>query len=367
MRTQSLPSTAALMVQTGWSNSATLLPAECRNPWLVEVDYSDGASVAAARETLLKMGIWDGMLDWAFRATREDARAVLADMVLCSQAALWLLSNPARQAAAGCRKPDLLAAQLDFFSMLTVRGVRAMTAQCETQVTGLRYTPETGDAEADALLGMVVSEAVLEAVASACVGAGEHGRAAVAYEKAAIDWQLDGQFSRAAQAYAKAATAASRQSAREREDLARTWSRSAELWRMDSQPIPAAQALEKAAAYWLASGMSQAAANAWSTAAECWQAGGQPGLAANAYQERALQLGRVASTWQQVRRPEKACVAWRQQAKAWEAAGAPDRAARAWNNALLAAGTEEAVADEVRSGGTPLFQFDLQFEEAAQG
>lgn len=328
---QKLPDGANLAVYAGWTKITDAEAVICGNPTLDNLDYGDRAVVAEAYQKIIEMDVWNDM-DWAFRQDGKDSAVhAIAKIILCQKAAIWAMSRNS-EVPEGLTQDSLHAAQVEFFSLLSPRGVDVMTRQYTVVSDGIHYTPETGNEQADALLSMVVREEVSDALQGAVAAC----HAAAILDMQVAEWRVTTAFR-------------------------------AERWRFEAQGVreqkqinhtAAAISLETAAVAWEAADPSGiAVALAWDRAANAWACAGERERRAEAqlHAARALVAAdklheagqgylQAARTLNQLGRDAQAkdclvqaAVNWeaaRQFGAAagmWEQAGFTGRAARAWS------------------------------------
>lgn len=252
---------------------------------LDEVDYSDAGAVATARAALAQRDVWGDMVDWAFQEGREDeGLAAVARIIMCQKAEVWRRGTESRIAVPGLNYLDEVAAQVDLFSVLSPRGVQALSASHEVAADGIRYRPCTGVTNADRLLGMVVPSMVIRELRST---PGDSRAAAELLDQHAEAWRQVAPLRAEARCLEDESWAACVD--RDLGRAARAMERAAEKWEgADQSGQAAALALGNAAIQWRAHGNESRAAELDTRAAKIWHAAGLPGDAARAYNRAAI-------------------------------------------------------------------------------
>lgn len=346
----------------GWMSNANGTGQAARIS-LANVDYSDLVAVRAVRDSIPSWEVWDDIVDGAFLDRRApDALRAIASIIVCQQAAVWSRQHAGAQPAPGLSMDDLLAAQVELFSLLSPSGLSFMTDRRDVAAGGIRYMPQTGDAEVDDLLETIVSEPVITALL-ALPGASYAANTLNAHAEA---WRnLAPQRERAEKLRMQA------KRARDCGDFfhaAHTLERAAMVWsRADESGRVAAQTLCHAASNWKIIGGYDRAAMLQIHAAKMWTVAGQPDDAAQAYAAAAGDLNLAD-------RPDLAKKMYGEEAQSWEAAddlpfaavawqraGSPDRAARLWKQAWHDA-DEDATAADIAVNAAALFNVVMESE-----
>lgn len=373
MRTgQLVAHNANLSISFAYTNSTSSAEIDCGNPFLDDLDFSDPVAVEAARESIVRMEVWQRIAGWAFVRDGElDALLAIADIVLCRKACAWQCSHSEQQAAPGLSLNHLRSAQVTLFSLLSARGANVMTTAYELLPDGIHYRPDTRYAEADAFLEMLVSEPVIHAVLEKTGGACD---AADTLREHARIWRI--------------AQPASAEAIR--------WTKKGLLAEARMKPDTAALAQEKAAAAWEAAGRHDEAAVSYDHASGNWWTAGMAARGARASEMAAIaataglqqcEAGRLyleaAWGWQSVHYPsaaqacEKGAVAFLDAGEtgqavnarmmaisSWLSAGLPDQAVQTCVKALQDAAPEPLAAVQVRAKGRELFEIKLECEKA---
>lgn len=362
---------ANLPIYSSRLDTASQVNADCGNPMLEDVDYSNPVAVGCARDAILRMRLWDGVVEMAVEAGSEiEAREAIADIVLCQKAVTWQRDNPTRQPVAELSEGHLQAAQVRLFRLLSVDGVNAMTARYRMLPDGIGYTPATGYAEADEMLATVVSESVVKAVlegpdraccaAQTLAGHAEAWRLSRRSYATALHWdiaglvhQIDTDFRQAA--LAQETAAAAWEAAARPEDAAVTYEKASENWSQAEAQREAAQACEKAAVAWATAGESGQAGRVWEEVAKIWYFGSESAMAAQANE-------RAAEAYLDAGETRLAVNALVMAAASWEGARMPVQAARTWTKAMQRAGEDTVLAERVLAKASSLFHVDQASE-----
>lgn len=368
--TQAMPSElqssqlVPLPMGTPWTGRGSVNIGPNDNAVLGYVDYGDADQVETARQAILGMESWSSMVPWAFQSGREDeGLAAIARIILCTKAYYWS-RDIGEMPVSGLRPADALAAQVSLFSVLSPLGLQALTARPEVVGDGIRYTPDTGDAEADKLLRMVVTQELVSALRAL---PGSSGDAAELLETHARAWRQAEPLREAASRLEDEGWKARR--TRNYGDAARTLERAAMMWRSaDQSGLETARALGAASLNWSEIDAFARAASADVEAAKIWAAAGLFGNAARAYSIAARNLNRAgqhasteqahaheARAWEVADHPAFA-------AAAWQLSGSPERAARNWMRALQDAGAGSQAAADISVRGAPMFAIALDEE-----
>lgn len=272
---------------------------------LDRLDYSSPEAVQAARLAITRMTLWDRFIDRALRrGSKRAALDAIASKVLCEQAAVWHIRNPAFQPVGGLSETMRLRAQVTLLDLLSPRGVHAVLSRCETVSDGLRFSPDTGSRVADDLLRMVIP----------------HWMAASLWQRDGKTQQVAGALKREAQAWE--AMGLSQRSTR-------AWSRAASLW-------------ETLAETWHALGETGREAYAWRQEALCWRRAKCPESTARSHERESiawqeagrsdlatLALDKEAAAWRELDRHDLAAAALAQKAAIMVLAGQPDKVTEA--------------------------------------
>lgn len=361
-----LPHGADMTIYTGGPRTTGAEDAACGNPRLDDLDYGDRAAVDAAYQAITEMGVWKDIA-WAFDPTWEtEAVKAIAHIILCEKAASWNRQHGG-EAVGWLSADELHAEQAELFSMLSSRGVTAMTARPRVLPDGIGYSPDTGNADADQLLCMEVTTDVIDALRAM---GNEFSDVVQILDMHVQAWREAGPDRETARCLAEEGCAA--KEASHFVDAAKLMERAAEIWwSADASGPSEASDLCLAAMDYGIAGEFRRAGQLFATAGKKREAAGQLAAAAWAYEN-------AGSSWRKAGRHDldrafsvEAAMAWESAGQPqyapvnWEAAGFPERSAQSWKQALTDAGDDIRVARRVRERGASLFRFDIEDETNA--
>lgn len=328
------------------------------------LDYSDPSAVSSALAAIKGMKQLEAFVSWALvDMPKEDALAAIARTALSERAAIWQRNNPDRQAVEGLVDGIEHPARATLLSLLSPQGLAAVmdqysTGRYEHLQQGVRFVPNTGCPEVDALLAEVLPHSEAEARLQKW---GDVGHVDVQHVQAAIREQatcreserVDNVDNRQAPKLEGIATTMDllEPAPRARMDEARFWEGAAAYWEGENQAAQEAMAWGRAAVAWHAIGEFVHAAEAWEQQAAAWErvawkADGSAPVTTDAWGTAAEAWGKAGLAWRAQGELGPATAALEMEARAWQASGQADRAADAW--AQAAAASREA-GDEMRA------------------
>lgn len=321
-----------LTTYTTASNNANVTT-DYGNPIPRNVDFTDQTAVDSAGETI-KQVARTIVASWAIQpeSKAEEAVDAMTSIAMCRKAALWDQANYGATPVEGFEQEHLLAATVKLFSVISTEGLRAMTNRYEVVAEGIRYLPDTGDAEVDDLLSTVVSEQVISALRKQVPG-GPEVAVADTLESHLQAWRsVEPIRTEANRLIGKGEDRFDslnfRGSAKSLEKAAKAWEGA------DRSKIAVAKALNQAAVSWRAVGEYGRGAVLLEAAGTIYKDARQPGEAARAF-------GDAASTWTRAGEHGRAALVYVTEARAWEAVDRQDSAADAWESALRVEVEEE--------------------------